>query len=143
MKSSIAHRARIAMIETGKQLPFIVCFFVFVSYFESLYALLAEDFIQFGDGVYLNKPISWFFGGLVEYSIQFIILATIISFAIQACKWNKLAIVYLSFQLYEKHYFANHQFESTTIYYVVIAINLILCAFFVVKGLQRLKRKQN
>lgn len=138
MKSSIAHRARIAMIETGKQLPFIVCFFVFVSYFESLYALLAEDFIQFGDGVYLNKPISWFFGGLVEYSIQFIILATIISFAIQACKWNKLAIVYLSFQLYEKHYFVNHQFENTNIYYVVIAINLILCAFFVTKGLQRL-----
>lgn len=143
MKSSIAHRARIALIETGKQLPFIVCFFVFVSYFESLYALLAEDFIQFGDGVYLNKPISWFFGGLVEYSIQFIVLATIISFAIQSCKWNKLAIVYLSFQLYEKHYFTNHQFEDTNIYYVVIVINIALCAFFVIKGLKRLKRKQD
>lgn len=143
MASKLVYKTRVVLIEIGKQLPFIYCFLVAISYAESLYALAMQNFVAVGDDIYLKKPISWFLGSVFEYSIQFIVLATIISFAIQACKWNKLAIVYLSFQLYEKHYFANHQFENTNIYYVVIAINLILCAFFVVKGLQRLKRKQD
>lgn len=141
--ANIAHRSRILLINSGKILPFLVCFVVAISDIECVYALLTQDYIVMGDFVYLNKPISWQIGKVFECNIQIIIVLTIISFAIQACKWNKLAIVYLSFQLYEKRYFANHQFENTNIYYVVIAINLILCAFFVTKGLQRLKRKQD
>lgn len=132
----IVHKTRIVLIEMGKQLPFIFCFVLAISYSECIYALATQNFVVVGDDVFLRKPISWFLGGLFEYSVQFIIIAAIISIAIQTCHWNKLAICYLLFQLYEKYYFSTHQWDNANYYYFIISINLAICVFFIVKGLQ-------
>lgn len=136
--NGIAHRARIVLISFGKQLPFIFCFILAISYSECIYALANEKFVVLGNEMYLKKPISWFLGGLFEYSTQFIVLATIISFAIRTCKWNKLAILYLAINLCEKHYFETHQLESENGYYIVSVINIVICVFLVIKGIKNL-----
>lgn len=136
--NGIAHKSRIVLIEIGKQLPFVFCFILAISYIECVYALVNENFVVLGNEMYLKKPISWFFGGLFEYSMQFIVLATIISFAIRACKWNKLAILYLACQLAEKSYFQTHEFASYEIYYLVSFANIAICVFLVFKGIKNL-----
>lgn len=37
--NGIVHRARVVLIETGKQLPFVLCLVVAISYAECVYAL--------------------------------------------------------------------------------------------------------
>lgn len=137
--NGIVYRARTIMINCGKFIPFAFCAIVAISYAECLKAMITCDYLEFSDGVYLNKPISFFIGKIFELNLPTLLFVAIISISIKTCKWNKLAILYLAFQLYEKSYFANHQFENTNLYYVVIIINLSLCTFFVIKGLQRLK----
>ena len=132
------HKARVVLIETGKQLPFIICFIVAISYTECAYALYFERFIVFDDCVYLNKPISWFLGSFFEYDKQILTILTILSFAIRACKWNRLAIVYLALQLVEKSYFQSNELANHELYYLVSAVNVVVCLFFVLKGIQRI-----
>ena len=134
----IAHKARVLLIDVGKMLPFLVCFVVVVSYIECLYSLLTQDYVVINNFVYLKKPISWQLGKVFEYNIQIIIVLAILSFAIKTCKWNKLAIVYLAFQLIEKSYFATHQWNNENYYYIVLAINILICLFLVIKGIRNL-----
>ena len=136
--NGMVYKARILLINMGKVLPFLICFIVAISYSECLYALLAQDYVVMDNFVYLNKPISWQLGKVFEYNIQIIAVVTILSFAIKTCKWNKLAIAYLALQLYEKQYFANHQWDNENYYYVVIAINIAICLFLVFKGIKNL-----
>lgn len=90
------------------------------------------------DFVVLNKPISFFIGSYFEYNLQALVIITIISFAIETCKWNKLAIVYLGFQLLEKHYFSTVELDIW-FYFIVSVLNAILCAFFMYKGVRIIK----
>ena len=41
--NGIVHRARVVLIETGKQLPFVLCLVVAISYAECVYALYFEQ----------------------------------------------------------------------------------------------------
>ena len=136
--NGIAYHARITLIDIGKMLPFIICFVVAISHAECLYALLAEDYVVFQGDVYLNKPISWFLGSFFEYDKQILLIATILSFAVKTCKWNKIAILYLGFQLIEKNYFATHQWDNENKYCIVAAINITICLFLVFKGIKNL-----
>lgn len=138
--NNIVHRARVVLIETGKQLPFVLCFVVAISYAECAYALYFEQFIVFDDCVYLKKPISWFFGSLFEYDKQILALIGVITLAIRTCVWNKLATLYLAAQLFEKYYFQSHELANHKLYYLVSAVNIVVCLFFVLKGLQRLTK---
>lgn len=133
MKNGFATRTRILLIRLGKVIPFLICAIVFISYCESFYAISTSDFMEFSDGVYLNKPISWAIAEYFRYDSPTLCLVAIISFAIQACKWNKLAIAYLAFQLYEKDYFNTHIYDNN-VYYFVIAINIAITLFFVYMG---------
>lgn len=53
--NGIVHRARVVLIETGKQLPFVLCLVVAISYAECAYALYFEQFVVFDDCVYLKN----------------------------------------------------------------------------------------
>lgn len=132
-------KTRVLLIQVGKVIPFVFCFVVFISFCESLYALLTNDFIEFSDGVYLNKPLSWYIGQYFKYDFVTLIVLTIISFAIRTCIYNKLAILYLAINLYEKSYFSNHIYENN-IYYIVAIINSLICAFFCYKGIKILRK---
>ena len=64
--NGIVIRARKQMIYLGKVLPFLICMIVAISYLECLKALFEWDLLEFSDGVYLNKPISFFIGKYFE-----------------------------------------------------------------------------
>lgn len=137
---NITIKTRYALIRMGKVLPFIVCFILLISYSECLYALSIKDYIEFPSGVYLNKPVSWAIGEYFRYDLPTLVFFAIVSFAIRTCIWNKLAIVYLAVQLYEKSFFAAHEYD-VSIYYIVTIVNIALCLFFCCKGIKILTTK--
>lgn len=132
---NLIHRTRILLIRFGKGVPFVVCALVFISYIENIYALYNEYYLTINGVVILDKPISYLIGSYFEYNALFLSFLTIVSFAIQTCIYNKLAIIYLAINLYEKSYFTNHVYENN-IYYIVAIINALICAFFCYKGIK-------
>ena len=122
------------MIYLGKVLPFFICAIVTISYLECLYALFKYEYIQVGDSVYLNKPLSFFIGEYFELAFPTWLFLAITTIAIRTCKWNKLAVLYLAFQLFEKSYFSTHCWDIDY-YYIVIELNAIVSCFLVIKGL--------
>ena len=100
--NDIVYRARKHMIYLGKVLPFFICAIVTISYLECLYALFKYEYIQVGDSVYLNKPLSFFIGEYFELAFPTWLFLAITTIAIRTCKWNKLAVLYLAFQLFEQ-----------------------------------------
>lgn len=134
----IAHKTRIALIRLGKSLPFIVCAIVLISYLENINSFISEDFVIYDGYAIPNKPISYLIGSYFEYNALFLSFLTIVSFAIETCLYNKLAIFYLAINLYEKSYFTNHVYDNE-IYYIVAIINALICVFFCCKGIKILR----
>lgn len=133
MTKGLAYRMRVALINTGKMLPFLICVVVFVSYAESAFALATSDFLDTDDAIILNKPLSWLIADYFRYNIVTIIVLTILSYAINACKWNKLALLYLAIQLYEKEYFLTIELDAFVIY-IICVVNMLVCSFLIYKG---------
>lgn len=136
IKNGLSHRMRITLIEFGKLMPFLICAVVAISYFENINSLYFEDFVVCADGIMLNKPISWFFGQWFEYNIQFVAFLVILSIAIRTCIFNKLAIVYLALQLFEKSYFQSHELANYNVYYLISVANIVICLFLIVMGIR-------
>lgn len=126
---------RVLLIRLGKILPFLITFLVFISYAESLYALATNSLAEFDGEVVLYKPISWFIASHFEYNIYVVGLLCIISIAIETYIWNKLALVYLLFQLLEKELLLMVALEVWQSY-VVIVMNMLLSLFLTFKGLK-------
>lgn len=136
---SLIHKTRIFLIRFGKIIPFVLCFIVFISYLENLVALSTEDYLMYNGFYVLNKPISYLIGSYFEYNALFLSFLIVVSFAIETCIYNKLAIFYLAINLYEKSYFTNHVYENN-IYYIVAIINALICVFFGYKGIKILRK---
>lgn len=133
MNNEGMRKIRMFLINLAKSLPFVVCFLVLISFTECAFAFATNDIIIYDDYAILNKPISWAIGNHCEYNKQMIFIMIVLSFAMRTCKWNKLAIAYLTFQLYEKDYFNTHICDNN-VYYFVIATNIAIALFFVYTG---------
>lgn len=136
--NDLVYRARKEMIYCGKFLPFLICAVVCISYLECLKALLTYDILEFSDGVYLNKPVSFAIGEYFELDFPTLVFLAIISVAIKTCKWNKIAVIYLAFQMFEKSYFSNHCWDCIEGYYIVVVLNATISSFLVIKGITNL-----
>jgi len=128
----LANSARRLLINSGKVLPFALCFILSVSYTETLVAVVTEDFLEYEGYVVLNTPISFRIAKVFRYDWLIMILVFVISIAIEACKWNVYASMYLAVHLFERHYFS-FEMEMDSIA-LVAGLNLIVSAFFVYKG---------
>jgi hypothetical protein len=133
-------KTRITLIQIGKVLPFVVCFIVFLSYIEDVYALSFCDYIEFSDGVYLKKPLSWSIGEYFKYDIITLSILVVLSIAIETCVYNKLACGYLGINLAEKSYF-DFELEPTTIYIICLA-NILVAGYLTIKGIKILTRHE-
>ena len=133
----LVYRSRVAIIELGKTLPFIICAIVAMSYFENITSLYTCDFIEFSNGCYLNKPVSWAIGEYFELDVPTWAVLAVLSVAIRACIYNKLAVLYLAGQLYEKAYFQTHELANYESYYIISVANIVICLFLVVKGIKQ------
>ena len=132
-------KARVLLIETGKMLPFIICSIVALSYVENLRSLIMTDYVLFDDSLVLNKSISWWIGQYFEYNIIIVVILLIISVAVETCRWNKLACLYLAFNLIEKSYF-DFERDIETIYCICI-INIIASTYLTYKGIKIITSK--
>lgn len=135
----VVYKARTLLIRLGKVLPFIVCFIITISYTESAFALLTNDFIGYDGYVIPNKPISFFIGQYFEYNVQMLFVLFVISIAIETCIYNKLACLYLGVNLIEKSYF-DFEIEVNTVYVIAI-INIIVSTWITYKGIKMLTIK--
>lgn len=133
----IAHRARVCLINIGKQLPFLICFLVCFSYIESVFALITNNIVHYAETYTLCKPISQLIGCYFEYDWVHVFVLTIISFAVETCKWNKISVLYLALHLVFKHYISQFELEPTTIYIICI-INIVITSFLCYKGVKQL-----
>lgn len=137
---NILHKAKILLIDSGKMMPFVLCFVAFVSYSEDAFALFTSNIVNCGGYCVLYKPISWFLGNYFEYNIPFLVILTIISYALNTCYWNKIAIVYLFLQLFEKNYFLTIELNEQTLYAIIIT-NIAVSALLTTKGMIILWKK--
>lgn len=131
---------RKALIRLGKIIPFVLCFIVCVSYIEDVYALYTNSYIEFADGVYLYKPISWAIGNQLEYNISHLAVLCVLSIAISTCLYNKLACLYLGINLLEKSYF-DFDLEPTAIYIICLA-NIIVAGYLTLRGINIIMLKK-
>lgn len=134
---NLIYKSRVALINIGKMLPFIVCAIVMVGYADTLFSLTTNDFVVWDGNIIPNTPISRFIGLYFEYDIITLVILLTISVAIETCYWNKLAIVYLCIQLYEKNYFTSVELYTETICIIAFA-NILVSGFFVCKGAKML-----
>lgn len=139
MNNSFITKARYGLIRIGKVLPFVVCGIVCISYVEDIYALLYNNFIEFADGVYLDKSLSWFIGNYFTYDIVMLFVIIVLSIAIETCIYNKLACLYLGINLFEKSYF-DFELEPTAIY-IICTLNIIVAGYLTFRGLKILLSK--
>lgn len=135
MNNAFIRQTRVILIRLGKVIPFVICAIILVSYCESVYALTINDYIEFNDGIYLNKPISWFIGEYFKYDIASLFIIVVLSFAIETCFWNKLACLYLGINLYEKYYFPTIELYEEYIYAICL-VNICICGLLVYKGIK-------
>lgn len=129
---SYANSARRLLINSGKLLPFALCFILSVSYSETLVAVVTENFLEYEGYIVLNTPISFSIAKVFRYDWLIMTLVFVISLAIEVCKWNMYASMYLAVHLLEKHYFS-FEMEMGSIA-VVAGLNFIISAYFVYKG---------
>ena len=134
---NLVKSSRILLIELGKFAPFLICFLVFVSYIESLYAIVTNDYLVYEDCYVLNKPVSWFIGKYLTYNITTVFVLAVVSVSVETCIWNKLCVVYLALQLVEKKIYMQVELEEHVVL-LIILINIIVMFILLVKGVSQL-----
>ena len=134
---NIANGARRVLVNGGKILPFVICFIVCISHYETFLSTICGWYVCYGNDILLSKPISYAIGSVFEYDILTLFMVLVISVAIETCYWNKIAILYLCINLWERQYF-DMALDETTICTISFA-NVIVSAFLVYKGFTKLK----
>lgn len=132
--NKLSRRARVVLIKFGKILPFIVCFIVLVSYCEGFIAMANEDYVVYDNALVLNKSLSWAIARHFEYNAFTILILLVISIATETCIWNKLAILYLAFQLLKKQYLIQVELDEAIVYCIII-INILICVTLITKAI--------
>ena len=135
---SVVYKARLFLIRFAKVFPFILCFIVCTSYIESAYALSNGNFYAYGNDIVLYKPFSWIISEYFIYNWHTILVATVLSFAMETCWHNKACVVYLCFNAWERDYFITIELYTEYIYAICLA-NIIIAGYLTVKGIMLYK----
>lgn len=129
------HSFRVLLIRLGKVSPFLITFLVFISYVESLLALMTNSLAEYNGEVVLYKPLSWAIASYFEYDMYVVAFLTILAIAIETCIWNKLSLLYLFIQLMEKGLLA-HVMLDLWAYYIIVITNVLISLVLTLKGIR-------
>ena len=128
----IPNNARRLLINTGKVLPFTLCFILLIHYAEVIIAVILNSYTIYNETVVVYTPISFKMAKIFKYNALIVSLTLIISLAIEACKWNLYSCMYLAVNLIERNYLV---FEVTLETILIISVlNVFISAFLVYKG---------
>lgn len=134
------HSFRVLLIRLGKISPFLITFLVFISYGESLVALMTNSLAEYNGEVVLYKPLSWAIASYFEYDMYVVALLTVLAIAIETCIWNKLALLYLFVQLIEKVWLS-HVILDLWAYYIIVIENALISLILTWKGLRNVNSR--
>ena len=134
------HSFRVLLIRLGKISPFLITFLVFISYVESLLALMTNSLAEYNGEVVLYKPLSWVIASYFEYDMYVVALLTILAISIETCIWNKLALLYLFIQLIEKGLLA-HVMLDLWVYYIIVITNVLISIVLTLKGIRNVNSR--
>lgn len=134
------HSFRVLLIRLGKISPFLITFLVFISYVESLLALMTNSLAEYNGEVVLYKPISCAIASYFEYDMYVVGFLTILAIAIETCIWNKLALLYLFIQLIEKGLLA-HVMLDLWAYYIIVITNALISLVLTLKGIRNVNSR--
>lgn len=140
MTRGCAHQSRIALITFSKMFPFGVCFIVCVSYLESAYSLCIGDMVQYEGYYVLAKPLSWAIGEYFMYDWDIVAVATLLSFATETCIWNKLCLVYIGLNLWQRSLFTTIELYVEDVVPIVL-VNLLVSFVLTYKGINIICKK--
>lgn len=129
------HSFRVLLIRLGKISPFLITFIVFISYVESLLALMTNSLAEYNGEVVLYKPLSWAIASYFEYDMYVVAFLTILAISIETCIWNKLDLLYLFIQLIEKGLLA-HVMLDLWAYYIIVITNSLISLVLTLKGIR-------
>ena len=131
-------KIRTFLIQLGKAMPFVVVFIVSIDYCESIIATMTCDYVAIGNNVVLNTPISFIIGKIFRYDWLLVFMLFVLSFAIRACVWNKLCVLYLTLQICERYYLCKVELYENQIISIATA-NLIVCGLLLYKSFTIIK----
>ena len=131
---NVVYKARIFLVRFAKVFPFILCFIVCTSYIESMYALANEDYYSYGNDIVLYKPFSWLISEYFIYDWYTILIAAVLSLAMETCWYNKACVVYLCFNALERDYFITIELYPEYIYAICLA-NIIVAGYLILRGI--------
>lgn len=134
------HSFRVLLIRLGKVSPFLITFLVFISYVESLLALMTNSLAEYNGEVVLYKPLSWAIASYFEYDMYVVAFLTILAIAIETCIWNKLALLYLFVQLIEKGLLVHVMIELWA-YYIIVITNALISIVLTLKGIRNVNSR--
>ena len=134
------HSFRVLLIRLGKKRTFLITFLVFISYVESLLALMTNSLAEYNGEVVLYKPLSWAIASYFEYDMYVVAFLTILAIAIETCIWNKLALLYLFIQLIEKGLLA-HVMLDLWAYYIIVITNALISLVLTLKGIRNVNSR--
>lgn len=137
---NVVYKARLFLVRFAKAFPFILCFIVCISYIESVYALANENFYAYGNDIVLYKQISWLISDYFIYDWYTILVAAVLSLAMETCWYNKACVVYLCFNTWERDYFITIELYPEYIYAICLA-NIIIAGYLTLKGIKILLSK--
>ena len=129
------HSFRVLLIRLGKISPFLITFLVFISYVESLLALMTNSLAEYNGEVVLYKPLSWAIASYFEYDMYVVAFMTILAISIETCIWNKISLLYLFIQLIEKGLLA-HVMLDLWAYYIIVITNALISLVLTLKGIR-------
>ena len=129
----IPNTARRLLVHIGRALPFVLCSLVFISYAEQLFSLVFDRYVEMDGYMYLDTRITSTIAMYVKYDWFCACIAFVISIAIEACRWNILAALYLFVNLLEKHV-CTFEFEEWSAYLFLTA-NMLTSLYFSYKGI--------
>lgn len=133
------HTFRVLLIRIAKVLPFILCSILVLSYSESVYAILCQEYSSYGNFVVPEKLISWFIANYFEYEWTTLIVLIVLSVSVETCIYNKMACAYLGINLAEKSYF-DFEMDVWLIYAICLA-NILVAGYLTFKGIRIARRK--
>lgn len=130
---NIPNNARRLLIRFGKAQPFIICFIVCVAYIEIVYSLYFDKYVYFYDCTIIDTPVNFYIASIMEYDWFVVFVSLTISLAVEVCRWNIYATIFLFVHLFEKSYF-DFELEPTTIYIICFA-NILVAGYLTFKGI--------
>jgi hypothetical protein len=81
-----------------------------------------------------NTPISFYIAGnFIEYDMFTVVIIFVISYAIETCRWNKLACLYLLIHIIFKAYVQDVELDEAAVV-LLSGINIVISGFLVYKA---------